>query len=335
MNLHLYPTRDAWLAERGIGASEVAAILGLPGFARPFDVYARHRLGHTTPDNEAMAAGRAWERGILAYYEEVEGVEVVTPRTVEAEGWRADHPEHSWATCSPDGLVLAPQACLDYDHEWLSTACAHGVEAKRSRVPREWGEPGDILPGAATLPIPEAYYLQCLWSLLVTGLPRWDLVASVWGDGRIYRVHADPARQAALLRRVSEWRTRYLLGEEIPPVDGSDGADVWLRATYPTGANRREATDEERADALRYDLLGTEIRQREEERKIIGQRIRAAAGDLDGLDLPTGKVSIVRAKGRETVDTKRLRAEEPAVYQRFVKTGEPSHSVKVTINEES
>lgn len=334
LTLTLYPTREAWLADRGIGASEVAAILGLPGFSRPFDVYARHKLGVQTPDNPDMAAGRAWERGILAYYEEVEGADVATPRTVDAEGWRCVHPVHPWATCSPDGIV--PIDGIDYvAGKTANMTCSHGVEAKRSRVPREWGEPGEIRPGATSLPIPEAYYLQCLWSMAVTGLPRWDLVASILGEGRIYRVHADSARQAALVSKVAAWRSRYLLGDEVPPVDGSDGADAWLRATYPTGSNRREATEEEIALAKQYAHHRDEEARHKSEKELTGQKIRALAGSLDGLDLPTGRVSIVRTKGRETVDAKRLRAEEPDVYQRFVRVGEPSHSVRVTLSEES
>ena len=274
MLLTLYKTRDDWLAGRGIGASEVAAILGLSPYAKPFDIYARHRLGYVQPDNPDMAAGRAWEHPILVWYGDQEEVEVVGPRDMEAEGWRCCKKDADWATCSPDGLVVVPGYEASYTPDSVSLKPLWGVEAKRSRVPRDWGEPGEIPAGATDLPIPAAYYTQCLWSMLVTGLDRWVLVAQVLGDGRIYQVHADPARQAALFARVAEWRERFVLGDEVPAVDGSDGADYWLRECYPTGATRREATPEEVALAREYATVTASAKELEERKRLLSQQLR-------------------------------------------------------------
>lgn len=334
MKLTLYQTREEWLSQRGIGASEVAAILGLSSYAKPFDIYARHKLGHTTPDNDDMARGRRREHAVITLYEDRESVDVMTPRALGVVAWRATMGGSPWATCSPDGLVVDLDATTLYDETGATLTPLYGVEAKASRVPKEWGDECDILPGGETLPIPEAYYVQCLWSLLVTGLERWDLIADVLGEERVYRIHADHARQAVLFSKVSAWRDRYLLGDAVPPVDGSDGADVWLRWKYPTGANRREATTEEKMLAIGYAHHRDEEAKHEAEKKLAGQKIRALAGDLDGLDLPNGRVSIVRARGKTTLDQKRLQADEPELCRRYARVGEPSHSIRVTINEE-
>jgi len=330
--LSLYHTREEWLAARGIGASEVAAILGLSRFAKPFDVYARHRLGHVTPDNEQMAQGRAWERAILAYYEDAEDVEVVQPRTVEAEGWSCARVGAEWATCSPDGLVLRSSA-LDYGADSADLDVLYGVEAKRSQTPKEWGEPGDVKPGDP-IPMPEAYYLQCQWSMLVTGVGRWDLIVSVYGDAKVYRVYADASLQSKLYSKVSEWRDRYIVGQGVPDVDGSAGADLYLRESFPRGEGLRVAAPEEVVDAMAYKQIGEAIKEMEERRKVLSQRLQLSIGDGQGIEIPGGKVSIVRSAGRETVDTKRLREEEPETYRRFARVGEPSHSIRVNVKEQ-
>jgi predicted phage-related endonuclease len=334
-SLSLYSTREEWLAARGIGASDVAAILGLSPYARPFDLYARIVLGCSQPDTPDLARGRRRERAILTLYEDAEEVEVVTPRSVGAAAWQTVHPEHPWATCSPDGLVLREGTGIEYCGEWARVDPAWGIEAKTSRLPREWGEPGDVRPGDP-IPVPEGYYLQCQWSAWMLGLPRWDLIADILGEERIYRIHADPDLQRRLVERVSAWRERHLVGREPPAVDGSDGADRWLRVTYPTGEGLRAASSEEVLLAQSYHRLGEEIRELEDRRRLLSQQLQAAIGEGAGLDLPGGRCSLVRAKGRTTLDTRRLQVEEPENYTRFIRAGfirvgEPSHSIRITL----
>lgn len=85
-------TREEWLAlrRRGIGGSDVAAILGLSKWHSPLDVY-RDKIGEGAdqPDSPAMEWGRRLEPVIREKYAEATGLAVEKPDLMLISG---DHP---------------------------------------------------------------------------------------------------------------------------------------------------------------------------------------------------------------------------------------------------
>ena len=74
--------REAFLAERmkGIGGSDVAAILGLSKWSTPYDVWqSKLGLADPTPDNDAMKWGRLLEPVVRQAYAERTGLAVAVP----------------------------------------------------------------------------------------------------------------------------------------------------------------------------------------------------------------------------------------------------------------
>jgi len=99
---------------QGIGASEVAAVLGLvPG---AIDVYAR-KVGEAEPweGNSLTEFGQRIERVIGEAYLDrhaQEGIRIYTPGTLV-------HHKHSWAFASPDRIVAPAGAGRPPREAWL------------------------------------------------------------------------------------------------------------------------------------------------------------------------------------------------------------------------
>ena len=88
-------SREDWLEARrkGIGSSDIPAVLGLSRFAGPFDVYCDKVTGEDGPSMSAMKLGSALEDGIANYYADETGC--------LARVGEVDHP----ATSAPNGQV--------------------------------------------------------------------------------------------------------------------------------------------------------------------------------------------------------------------------------------
>jgi len=257
--VRLPATREAWLAARGIGGSEVGAILGCSPWAGPWDVLAA-RVRPLDRDTPTLARGRRFERIALELYAEQTGLHVCAPgapyahdgpvvvvadfeRTINgAESQHNGASEgvkepissaRSWATYSPDGWAYGPEG-------WGL------VEAKTSTQPGEWGEAGFYTPDQAAEHVPAHYLAQVLWGLEVTGLPWCDLTVLLpYYEVRVYRIYADAALQRDLLAQVGAWRQAHLVEGRPLNVDGSQACRRVVERE-PTDPGR-EATQEEAA----------------------------------------------------------------------------------------
>jgi hypothetical protein len=206
----------SWPVEHRIGASDIGRILGRSPHGGPWDVWLDKREGRAEEDTADMAQGRRRERRVLEDYAEATGAFVQQPAVwasyalddlmLSDEHILIRHPEHAWATCSPDGFAEhMPSGCRADPTLWT------GVECKAVMDPgaaAEWAEETQVIePGHdGAWPAPLHYVLQVYWSMAVTGLPFWDLAAILMPRrGRLvyHRFIADPGLQGALLAPVS------------------------------------------------------------------------------------------------------------------------------------
>lgn len=289
-----FATRAEWLAARGVGGSEVAAIRGRSPFRGPWDVWCDRQPGIERREDgepEVIAEGHRFEPFILQEYAVATGRE-----TLPAPHFVVHHPDVPWATGSLDGFALDPEA------GWGA------VEVKTYRM-REatWARSGTVIerygPEAEAAAAP--YYLdQAYWYLEVTGLPWLDFAVWLprsWGfpELRWIRVLPDRAYQSRMLVEVARWRARHLLGDGPPPeVDGSDGCRRWLDSR-PTPARKvvREATERE-AELVALLLYHREQRDRAEEAlRAVESELHASmvADPANAVRIRGGKCSRVRS----------------------------------------
>jgi predicted phage-related endonuclease len=108
---------------------------------------------------------------------------------------------------------------------------------------------------------------------------------------------------------VEEWHTRYIVGDERPPIDGSRDATRWLQQAFPVHQrpDMREATPDEvvKLDRLVDVHLGQKLL--ESERKKLDNEIREAIGDREGIQCPQATYTWRRTKdGKPKTDWESL-----------------------------
>lgn len=294
---------------RTVGASDVAAILGLSPWRRPYDVWwalaADDSERYPAPSSGALLRGQLLEPGLREWYARAEGVPDLRPGPTLAEpGWpvgRYGHARPDAYHAHPDGgggIVV--------------------VEVKTARSPAEWAEG-----------VPAHYLAQVLWQLASVppggaSIAEARVVAYVLDDApRIYHVARDPRREAALLRRVEEWYECHVIGG-VPPLDGDADRAAWF-AIQPTRDVWVECDATTRDTLAQWRDVRRRIRALDAEREAIEAALKARIGDASGI---RGEVAWTYVRGRATVDVRALRADMPDVAARYTRTGSPSRRLR-------
>lgn len=189
--------RETWLKERrkGIGGTDISAITGLNPYVSKTHVW-QEKLGLIeVPENEVMKWGKRLERAIADEYAEREGVQITQGQLITRER---------------DGVKLMGTP------DFLVNDKEKGLEVKTaSAYAKGWGD--------GNADIPQHYFIQCQWYMMLLGYKRWDLAVLIGGnDYRVYRLEAHPNLQEILIQRgVDFWKT-YVETQEMPPPDSSD-----------------------------------------------------------------------------------------------------------------
>jgi len=279
--------RIEWLAWRkqGIGASDVAALLGMSNFASPMSVWT-DKLGLAGPeeDNDYTEFGRRAEPMLTGYFEDRTGL------FVTGQQQRAIHPVHTHHRATLDGLV-----CDHPDGEPLGV-----VEYKTTG----WGAWDEI---------PDAYAIQVQWQMHVAEQPHaWF---GVLHDRKFatYEVERDQRVIDMLTATVDEFWNDHVLAEKPPPADAHKATARALAQAYPEQVEGESVPLDDIAWAL--ELRATAAAQ-ESEAKVQKARadnaIKAAIGDaetgtIEGVPVVTWKAGVRKGYTVATTTTRTLR----------------------------
>jgi putative phage-type endonuclease len=207
--------RATWLAARqaGIGASEIAAVMGISPWESPFSLYWRKVEGWQTGDNDDMAAGRRLEPVVAEWFDdEMPGMETA-PAGLYAS------PERPWQLATPDRLVRlrsTPSGAVP----WLPLEC------KAAGSWDGWGEAG-------TDDIPVHYRAQVIQQMDVLNV-RAGYVAVICGlRFRWYVVRWD-RHDATLMREAGRRFMARLAAGDPPGLDEHAATLGTLRRLHPT-----------------------------------------------------------------------------------------------------
>lgn len=201
--------RTEWLAWRklGIGASDIAALIGMSKWASPMSVWA-DKMGLGPPDdggNDYTEFGHRAEPMMVGYFEDRNpGLFVVGQQD------RRVHPEFDWHRCTLDGLVV--------EHPDGDPV---GVLEIKTTGEGEWDH------------VPDAYACQVQWQMHVSGLPHAWMAVLHGRKYRTYQVERDDRAIATLCEVADEFWTRYVLGETPPPADSHEATSKALAHAFP------------------------------------------------------------------------------------------------------
>jgi putative phage-type endonuclease len=257
--------RDAWLDERrkGVGASEVAAILGVDPRRGPLAVYADKVAGKLGEPEEA------W----LAFGREVEGA--------IARGYarKTGRPLH---VLDPYAIVRHPRlpvlgATLDAETEGSEQCPAPGqgrgvLEAKAVGFHKrdEWG--------LATAPLP--FVVQVQAQMACRGVTWGTLAALMGGIAIADPVDMVPSADFVEVMLLKVERFWWHVTNQVPPApDPTPGTQAAYRALYPADKGTTIALPPELFKAAqRLDDLADEVQALKDEEAILKGQFKLALG---------------------------------------------------------
>jgi putative phage-type endonuclease len=220
---HILPPsapRDEWLAARrkGIGSSDIAALLGLTSYASPYSLWVDKVMGlgdDVEPDDGPLYWGRVLEQPVAWHFSRRNNVEV---REVGLIG----HPDIPWMLATPDREVL------DISGNTLGLLEVKTASAFRGH---DW-EGDDSLDPDGEARAPEVAIVQLQWQLAVRGLDRgW--IAGLIGGQRYHQIEyaRDDELIETLIDVAGPFWARVESGERPSP-DGHPATTAALKELY-------------------------------------------------------------------------------------------------------
>jgi putative phage-type endonuclease len=289
-------SHEDWLQERkkGVGGSDAAAIAGLNKWKSPVSVY-MDKTGQS-PEEETNSEA-AYFGNVL---EEVVAREFMqrTGKRVRKRNAILRHPEHPFILANVDRLIIGEKTGLE---------CKTASEYLKG----EWKDDE----------IPSPYLLQCQHYMAVTGYNAWWIAVLIGGNKFIYKkVNRDEELIDHLIGIEKEFWEDHVLKLNPPAFDGSDASTNLLQAMYPESEPESETELPNEAGVL----LGA-LEEMKAEKDDLSTRIKEYENQLKNMlgDFEKGYAGhhIVTWKShvRRTIDSKRLKAEKPEVYEQYTK----------------
>jgi putative phage-type endonuclease len=210
------PGSNEWHAARtrGIGASEISAVVGLNPWESPYSLWLKKKgLIPASEESGAMEWGHLLEPVVATKFanaHEEYAVEIVGTHR---------HSEREWQMANLDRLLTKRQIVGGQ----LERA---PLEIKTTRYPDDWGRSG-------TDQIPLHVRCQVMQQMDVFGAPyAWVAVLIGGSDYREYRINFDES-DAASLRDAGAAFWASLQTDDTPPVDASFATYNAVRALHP------------------------------------------------------------------------------------------------------
>jgi len=297
---------EAWHEKRrkGIGGTDVAAIMGINQYKTALDVYRQktEKL-EPTPMNKAMAMGIRLEPMIAQWVAEDEALLKIT----KAKGFIMD-PAHPFLLANIDRFVeIDPKN----PHPLIPFVGKGVMEIKtvRSSAFRRWQQA-----------VPEIYFCQMMHYIHIT--------KSEWGLFVVYVKDADDYHFVPFPRD-DEWIGKQVLAcvdfwknhveKRIPPPEVAKDLDYSLST-----ASHIEATVEITETYSALKTLNAEMKDKESQKEELENEIKEYMHENEMMTvLGRPAVSYKSYEGRKTIDVKKLQVEKPKIYEEYLREGKP------------
>jgi len=274
------PNRDAWkeLRRGAIGASEVAAILGVSPWKSSLQLYYEKKGLEPEDKGESFARelGLVLEQPIADFYVKLTRRVVVRPPV--GEFWVCRHPTKPHMVATLDG-----QQVYNRDEKEEILRNRPGVLEIKSA---SFNKGGDWRQEP-----PIEYQVQVQHQMACSEMYLGSVVCLIGGVKIAYGdLKRDPEFIALLEGAVDEWWRRFELNDPPPP-DGTEATKEFLKRLYPNG-NRKSIplpTELVEYDARRR-VADQVLKDAKAERTLCDNMFLAALGDNSQGVLPTGVV---------------------------------------------
>lgn len=288
-------SHEEWLnlRKKSIGGSDAGALMDMNPYQSPISLYAdKMELSKPKESNEAMRLGTDLEDYVARRWTEKTG------KRVRNDNFMYQDDEFEFITANIDRDVVGENAGLEC--KTMSSFAKYDLEG---------GE------------VPAMYYAQCQHYMMVKGYDKMYLAILVLQRG-LY--HFEIERDEDFISQlrdaeVSFWR-EHIEKKQMPAPDGSDSSMETLRELFPDGRGDCYLPNAD-GDIEKYRELSELIKKLKGQQDEIQQRLCERLGNrAAGTD--TKYCCSWRNQKRASVDSKKLKAEYPDVYEAVKKESE-------------
>lgn len=286
--------REAWLGlrKKGVGGSEVAAIMGLSPWKSAYQVWADKVVGVTDDlsDKPSVEWGNILEPVVGAHFKEL-------------------HPDYE--------VRRVNAVCRSIARPWAQASLDYEI-----RVPgRGWGVLEIKTAGLRSADrwadgVPVFYQTQVAHYLSVTGRPYAYVAVLIGGqDYREYLIERDEADVRAVDAAVDEFWHGCVEGGKAPDADAMDGPAVF----EVHGAPEREYDFEAETPAAvsRYRMACAQFDEAKREKDRWSARLKEQIGEARGIETPEGRMTWRRFE-RSRFDSKAFDRDHPGMRDQYM-----------------
>ena len=304
--------RDQFLAGRkkGIGGSDVAAILGFSPYKSPYQLWLDKtgRSERKESQNESAHFGNLLEDVVAKEYSRRAGVKV--QRVTQ----QLSLPDHPWAIGNIDRAIINPEISgnVRFKDGKLTTDQLLECKTASEYLAKLFGEEGSDQ-------VPDYYLTQCLWYLLLSGCQFIDLAVLIGGNKfRMYRIERDDDLIESIFKQVKAFWFNHVIAD-VPP-DPTCFDDVLHRWSNHVVGKQVEADFEH--IKLAEELITVQGRlkadkAREDEIKL---KIVSTMQDAEMMISQGKSICTYKEQSSTRIDSTLLKKEEPDLFAKYSKT---------------
>jgi putative phage-type endonuclease len=294
---------------RGIGGSDISAVLGLNKWKTPMQLYL-DKTGQSvpTPDNDAMYWGRTLE--------DIVAREFATRKDLKIQriNEQLAHVDQPWAIANIDRAVINPAIAGNVRIKDGRLTTDQILECKTANgfASKEWGESG-------TDYVPDAYLLQVQWYLHVTQCDIGHLAVLIGGsDFRTYVIERDQELIDDCVQAATEfWHGNVLAKNPPPPSSYDEAAAKWSQHIQAKSRIVDVSIAQACAELKDLQAKAKEIDAAIDEKKLI---IASAFEDAETITCAGDVLGTWKTQEAARLDSKALKAAHPEIAAQYTTT---------------
>lgn len=288
--------KTEWLKHRqaGIGGSDASCIAGLNPWKSAIQLYMDKKEKNPQEQKSLrMELGNRLEGLVAELFTEATGLKVRNVNGI------LKNDKYPFALANIDRAIVGEKAFLE-------------CKTTNSYALKEWEEG-----------VPAHYEIQCLHYMAITGATHCYIAALIGNSDFIWRkIERDQETIDYLMQIEKDFWENNIEKDVVPMPDGSDAYSEYLKKKYDKSNGQVIELHllENGVDKLnRYDEIVTDIKALESEKKLIEQEIQLYMEEFEVAKIGDRKVTW-KSSSRNTIDSKKLKAEMPDIAQQYMKT---------------
>nr|DAX37323.1 MAG TPA: Exonuclease [Caudoviricetes sp.] len=283
--------------KKGIGGSDIAAILGVSKFKTALDVYLSKTTDQPEQKGEHLYWGHALENPIIDRFIRDTGANVIRQPEMRR------HPDYEWAIANADALITNSdtiEAILE-------------IKTSSAFKSREWGADD-------TDEVPIEYIAQVQWYMWIYNLQEAYIAALIGGNQyRQYHITRDDELIAMLAEKAQAFWQNHVI-PRIPP-NPQDGADA--QKLYPSDNGDTAEADSDTLTAY-AELRELKAQEKELKAQIAAKEdlLKIKIGSYSAMQTNGNTLFTWKAQSSSRFDSKAFQAAHPDLYRQYTKQSE-------------